>query len=112
LEGTKSIRQRRKILKELIKLYEDCPKRVTTYVRWRWITQFSGTIFLVVAVLIPLPENVHALKSVGLAFLAGILAAYAAWLKQAAIAWALVVRFSTFRGDEAKRNLQELEDGG
>lgn len=103
-------KKQRTILKAILRLYTDCPGVVATYTRWRWVATVACWLLIFTTVLLSFFRNVSAKVCLGLAFLGGFAFAWAAFLEAMTRQWPVLVRYTTLREDEIKKELETLQD--
>ena len=101
-------KQKRNILREILRIYEDCPERVAAYTRWRWFATAATWVLIFTAVFLSFFHSVNTLVCVGIGFLGGIAFGAALSFAGAARAWPLAVRYTTLQAGEIKKDLAEL----
>jgi len=97
-------------LRELRRVYQNCPERVATYVRWRWISTGIAYVLIFIAFLLISFESVSPRFCVLVALLGGIGLGLGILFSTSSKQMPLLVRYATLRDDDIQRRLVELGD--
>jgi hypothetical protein len=97
-------------LRELRRVYQNCPERVATYVRWRWISRAIAWVLIFVASLLTSSESVSPLLCLPIAVLGGLALGLGILFSTSAKQMPLFVRYATLRDEDIQKRLQELGD--
>jgi len=104
-----TIRQKRKVLREILLIYQNTPERSATYRRWYWCASAIAWVSIFFAVLCSFYPGISTKAGIVLAFIGGIAGASALTCASAANSWPLVVRYTTLKEEELKKELAEIE---
>lgn len=99
-----------KTLRELARIYQDCPERVATYNRWRWSLFVVGVILIFAAFFLSSFEGVSSRLCLVIALLSGGVVGLSFLCSVSAKQMPLLVRYSTLHKEEVQKRLEELKD--
>jgi len=102
-------RQKRRVLREILSIYQNSPKRIAAYQRWHWFATAIVWLSIFFAVLFSFYPGVMAKVGIAVAFIGGIAGGRALTYASAASSWPLVMRYTTLKEEELKKELAEIE---
>jgi len=105
-----SEKQERSTLNEIVRMYQNCPERIATYTRFRWIARVSAWFLIFIAFLLSRFENVSCTLCLALALLGGFAGGLTILFTASVTQMPFLVRFTTLRKDEIDKRLEELKD--
>jgi O-antigen ligase len=103
-------KQERAMLREVRRIYENCPERVATYTRWRWIATATAWILISVAFLLSTSKMLSGTLCLVIALLGGFAGGLSLLFAASAKQMPLLVRYTALRDEEIQKRLEELKD--
>ncbi len=103
-------KQERAMLKEIARIYQNCPERVETYTRWRWTATGIAWGLIFVAFFLSCFESVSSKLCMVIALLGGVAIGVSILLSASAKQIPLLVRYTTLRDEDIQKRLEELQD--
>ena len=103
-------KQERSLLKEIARVYHNCPERVATYTRWRWTATGTAWGLIFVAFFLSGLESVNRRLCMAIALLGGIAIGVSILLSTSARQIPLWVRYTTLRDNDLQERLEQLKD--
>lgn len=103
-------KQETALLREIGRLYNDCPERVSTYTRWKWMAVGIGLLLCLLAGLLSGGKNPNAEHGVWVGLLAGVAFGSAIWFRSAAKQLPLLIRYTTLNEEAFEQRLEELKE--
>ena len=101
-------RQELTVLRELDRVYQDCPTRVSAYVRGRWVSTGIAWILCFLAFFLLASEDVSPRLCLLLAMAAGIAVGCSLMYAASAKQMPLLVRYTTLHDAEMQKRIEEL----
>jgi O-antigen ligase len=98
------------ILKEVGRIYQNCPERVATYTRWRWIATIIAWLLIFVAFLLSSSKMLNGTLCLVIALLGGFAGGLSLLFAASAKQMPLLVRYTALRDEEIQKRLEELKD--
>jgi hypothetical protein len=96
------------VLRELVRVYQDCPTRVSAYVRLRWIFTGIAWVLCFMAFLLISFEDVSPRLCLLIALVAGFAVGCSLMYAASAKQMPLLVRFTTIHDADMQRRIEEL----
>ena len=97
------------LLREMIRIYEDCPGRVAAHARCASVSGIAAFVFFAIASVLIFSHELGAVLPLLFAVLAGIAIGRASAYKISVKQMPLLVRFTHLRETEIHRQILELE---
>lgn len=98
------------MLREVGRIYQDCPERVATYTRWRWIATVLAWILIFAAFLLSTSKMLSGSLCLVIALLGGFAGGISLLFAASAKQMPLLVRYTALREEEIQKRLEELKD--
>jgi hypothetical protein len=102
--------QERTLLKEIVRIYQNCPERVATYTRWRWIATAIGWILIFTAFLFTSAKTLSGSICLVLALLGGFAGGLSLLFAASAKQMPFYIRYTVLRDEEIQKRMEELKD--
>ncbi len=109
-EETMTPKQELAALKEVDRLYRNCPERVAAYTRWRWFATVIAWILIFVAFLLSMTKILSGTLCLVIALLGGFAGGISFLFAASAKQMPLLVRYTALRDEEFQKRLEELKD--